>query len=171
MIWRRTILLAVLTITGLAIETSLLGSVTLTGAKPELLLLLTVALAMTEGPTVGAVAGFTTGLATDVVLQLPQGLNALTFTIAGYVVGRVRAQLQRPSAWLPIVMVTATTFASVLFYGGFSFLLGQETPSALRVLRQAGLAAAYNALLTPFVFPLTRGLATRLRPQLSEVMR
>lgn len=164
MIWKRALLLVVLTITGLAVETTILGRATLTGTKPELLLLMTVALAMGEGPAFGAVAGFFMGMATDAVLQLPAGVSALTLTLTGYVVGRIRAQLQHPSAFTPMLMISVATFAGVVFYGGFNFVLGEESLSLARIARHAALAAAYNALLTPFVFPVVRGLAARLRP-------
>ena len=170
MIWKRAVLLTVLSLTGLAFQTSVFGSTTLMGSKPELLLLMVVALAMSEGPTFGTVAGFSMGLATDLVLELPQGLTALTYTVAGYVVGRIRAHVQTPVTWLPIVMVSMTTLGAVLFYGGFSQVLGATLP-AQRVLRHALLASVYNALLTPFLFPLVRGLADRLRPRAAEVMR
>lgn len=171
MIARRGFLLALLTLTGLAFSTSVFGQATLTGTKPELLLLVTVAIAMTEGPGFGAVAGFVMGLMTDAVLQLPQGVSALTFTLVGYVVGRVRAHVQTPSAWLPIAMVTSATFAGVLAYAGFSLALGQVALAPSRVARAAVLAAVYNGLLTPFVYPLVRGLATRTRPSAGEVLR
>ena len=164
MIWRRSILLSLLTVTGLALETSVMGRLTLFGVKPELLLLMTVALAMGEGPEVGATAGFVMGLMTDLVVPQPQGVYALTLTVVGYAVGRVRAQLQTPSAWLPIGMVFVSTVAGVAFYGSFNILLGQGSIGLVGVIRNAGLAALYNALLTPFVFPLVRGLAAHLRP-------
>lgn len=171
MIVRRAFLLGLLTLTGLALQTAVFGQVTLTGTKPELLLLVTVAIAMTEGPGFGAVAGFVTGLFTDAVLQLPQGVSALSFTVVGYVVGRVRAQMQRPSAWLPMAMVTAATFAGVLLYAGIDLAIGQVALPPMRLLRAATLAALYNGLLTPFVFPVVRGLAARTRPGSGEVLR
>lgn len=170
MIWKRTVLLFLLTVTGLALETSVFGTATLVGTKPELLLLMTVALAMGEGPAVGATAGFVMGLSTDLVLQLPAGVNALTFTLIGYVVGRVRARVTTPSAWLPIVMVCLATFLGVFFYAGFNYLLG-ETLMPIRVLRAATLSSAYNGLLTPFVFPIVRALGARLRPRAPEILR
>ena len=171
MIARRAALLALLSITGLALQTAVFGQITLTGTKPEVLLLVTVAIAMTEGPGFGAVAGFVTGLLTDSVLQLPQGVTALTFTIVGYVVGRVRAQVQRPSAWLPMAMVTASTFIGVLLYAGFSLALGEPSIEPTRVLRASALGALYNGLLTPCVYPVVRGLAARTRPGSGEVLR
>lgn len=171
MIVRRAGLLALLTVTGLALQTAVFGQITLTGTKPELLLLVTVAIAMTEGPGFGAVTGFVTGLLTDSVLLLPQGLTALTFTVIGYIVGRVRAHVQTPSAWLPMAMVTASTFVGVLLYAALSLALGEPSILPSRMLRAAVLGALYNGLLTPFVFPVVRGLAARTRPGAGEVLR
>ena len=167
MIWKRSVLLFLLTITGLAFETSVFGRATLVGAKPELLLLIVVALGMSEGPMFGATAGFVMGLSTDLVLQLPAGVSALTFTIIGYVVGRARAQVPSPGAWLPMIMVSISTFIGLMFYAGFNRALGEHF-GALSVVRAALLASLYNCLLTPFVFPIVRALALRLRPHASE---
>jgi rod shape-determining protein MreD len=170
MIWKRTLLLFLLTITGLSFETSVFGRATLVGAKPELLLLIVVALGMCEGPAFGATAGFVMGLSTDLVLQLPAGVSALTYTLIGYTVGRLRAQVTTTSAWLPIVMVCSSTFVGMLFYVAFNRALGEHF-GFVTVVRAAGLAALYNGLLTPFVFPIVRALAERLRPPPSEVLR
>lgn len=164
MIWRRAGLLALLTVTGLALETALFGQASLAGTKPQLLLLATIALAIAEGPELGAVSGFTMGLATDLVLGLPKGVTALVYTVLGYVAGRLRMQVRAPTAWLPIGMEAAAAFVATVLYGGVAALLGEEAAGAAALARHAALGAVYNALLTPFVFPLVRALATRLRP-------
>ena len=164
MIYKRTLLVALLTITGLVVETSILGEATLGGTKPQLLLLMTVALAMGEGPALGAGFGFTAGLATDLLTGLPAGLTAITYTIVGYAVGRTRAQVQTPTAWLPAAMEFAATLGGVLLYGGISLLVGQEATGGRALVVHALLAACYSALLTPFLYPLVRGLGARLRP-------
>ena len=164
MIYKRTLLVALLTITGLVVETSILGEATLGGTKPQLLLLMTVALAMGEGPALGAGFGFTAGLATDLLTGLPAGLTAITYTIVGYAVGRIRAQVQTPTAWLPAAMEFAATLGGVLLYGGISLLVGQEATGGRALVVHALLAACYSALLTPFLYPLVRGLGARLRP-------
>jgi rod shape-determining protein MreD len=162
-IWKRALLLALLAITGVVVETAVLGGATLDGSKPELLLLLTVALAMNEGPAFGATAGFALGMATDVLLDLPKGLSALVFTAVGYGAGRARAQMAAPTAWLPIAMIFVATAAGVLAYGGLGMLLGQHV-AGRALLRHAALSSSYNSLLTPFVFPVVRALGGKLRP-------
>lgn len=169
MIWKRALLLTLLTITGLVIETSVLGEATLGGTKPQLLLLMTVALAMGEGPALGAGFGFTAGLATDLLTGLPAGLTAITYTIVGYAVGAIRAQVQTPTAWLPVAMEFTATFGGVLLYGAIALLLGQEATGGLSLPLHAAFAACYSALLTPFLYPLVRGMGSRLRP--ARVMR
>lgn len=159
---RRGLLLVVVVLTGLALQTSIFSAITLLGTKPELLLLIVVAIALTDGPMLGALAGFICGVVTDGVADLPQGISALTFTIAGYAVGSARAQMSTPSAWLPMGMVAATTFLTIGLYGVFALILGQETLTVARILRHASFSALYGALLTPFVFPVVRALAVRL---------
>lgn len=167
---RRAALVLALGVTGLALQTSMFGGLTLTGTKPELLLLLALALAISDGPVQGASAGFVFGLLTDAVLERPAGVSALTFTLAAYGVGRLRAQLQTPSAWLPTIMISVTTVVAVLAYGGFHAVLGEPIASPLRLVRHSVLAGAYNALLTPLIFPIVRGLASRTHQRATEVM-
>lgn len=165
MIWRRAVLLSLLTLSGLLVETTLLGSATLAGTKPELILLITIALALGEGSAVGAVAGFVGGVATDLLLDLPAGLSALVFTGVGYAVGAAREHFQTPAAWVPMGIAGAATAAGVFAYGAVGILFGQETITGGALARHAGLAAGYNVLLAPFVIPVVRGLAARMRPR------
>jgi rod shape-determining protein MreD len=164
MIWKRTLLLSLLVLTGLLIETSVLGEATLVGTKPQVLLLFTVALAMGEGPALGSAFGFAAGLVADLLTGLPAGLTAISYTIVGYAVGAIRAQVSTPSAWLPVSMVFTATLGGVLLYGGLALMVGQEAAGGTALLSHALFAACYNALLTPFLFPVARALGARLRP-------
>lgn len=162
---RRAALLGLLLLTAVLLETTMLGTTTLLGTKPELVLLVVVALAIEEGSGLGAVAGFTGGLLTDLLLDAPAGFSSLVFTIVGYGVGAAREQLATPTAWMPLAVTGASTVLGVLAYAGVSSLLGTGGVPAVTVARHAGLAAAYNVLLTPFVVPFVRRLSVRLRPQ------
>lgn len=164
MIWKRTLLLAVLLLTGLLLETSVLGEATLVGAKPPVLLLFTVALALGEGPAIAAGFGFAGGLLTDLMTGLPAGITPLAYTTVGYAVGAIRAQLQTPSAWLPVTMEFTATLGGLLLYGAVALLLGQEAIGGRTLVITAVSGACYNALLTPFLYPMVRALAARLRP-------
>jgi rod shape-determining protein MreD len=149
-----------LLVAAVPIQTALLGRFALLGAKPELSLLIVVAIAMIDGPVTGALAGFGAGLLLDSQTALPDGLAALVLAATGACVGRFRLLIQRPSAWVPAASVGAATFASLAVYALFAELLGAPTGSPVRTLARIVLAAAYGAALTPLVYPGLQKLLT-----------
>jgi rod shape-determining protein MreD len=162
---RRTILLTIVVLTALLLQTTVFADVRLWGAKPELMYLLTIVFAMLEGPSSGAVTGFAGGMAQDFLLNQPKGLTALTLTLVGYAIGMLRQYIVSPSPILPVVLVAVGTFGGVVFYGVVSFLLGQLDTGWVYQFRVAGLSAAYNAILTPLLFPILRRAAEGSRSQ------
>lgn len=69
----------------------ILGShISVAGAKPSFMLVLTAALAYMYGVRVGCVAGFACGLLADLTGSGPVGLLALLGCILGYVLGRAQ---------------------------------------------------------------------------------
>ena len=166
---RRALLLAAVIVTALLVQSTVFAEVQLLGARPELMYLLTISFAILEGPGSGAIAGFVGGMAQDFLLNQPKGITALTLTILGYAVGLLRQYIVSPSPLLPVALVAGGTFVGELFYGLVAFLLGQLDVTALYLVRVAALAAAYNAALTPLVFPILRRAAEGSRSR--RVMR
>ena len=162
---RRVLTWIAVVVTALLLQSTIFAQIELAGAKPQLLYLVTIVLAVLEGPSSGAIAGFSSGMAQDFLLNQPKGITALTLTLVGYVVGTVRHYITTPSPALPTLLVGAGTAAGLLFNGFVSFLLGELSVGFLYLLRVTMLSAIYNALLTPLLFPLIRRLAEHSRPQ------
>ncbi|MDP9342303.1 MAG: rod shape-determining protein MreD [Actinomycetota bacterium] len=160
---RRVLLWAAVVLTALLLQSTVFAQIRLAGAKPELIYLITVAMAVLEGPAAGAVAGFAGGMAQDFLLNQPKGITALTLTLLGYSIGMLRSYIATPSAFLPVFLVAGGTAGGVLFNGLVRFLLGQLNVSVVYLLRIAVLSAAYNAILTPLFFPLIRRVAESSR--------
>lgn len=152
---RRALAWTVVVVTALLLQSTAFAQVKLLGAKPELMYLVTVILAMMEGPSSGAIGGFTAGMAQDFLLDQPKGITALTLTLVGYVVGMARQYIVTPSPLLPVLLVGGATFAGVLFYGFVAFLLGQLSGIGF-LLQTALLSSLYNAALTPILYPALR---------------
>ncbi|MEX0833085.1 MAG: rod shape-determining protein MreD [Actinomycetota bacterium] len=153
---RRAISLTILVLTALLLQTTVFSEIQLLGVKPELVYLVVILIAVLEGPTSGAGAGFAGGMAQDFLLNQPKGITALTLTLLGYSVGMLRQYIVSPSAWLPVFLVGASTAAGEIFHGLVRFLLGQLDTGWGFQFRVAILAGLYNALLTPVVFPVIR---------------
>lgn len=162
---RRVLAWIAVIVTALLLQSTIFAQIKLAGAKPELLYLVTIVLAVLEGPSSGALGGFSAGMAQDFLLDDPKGMTALTLTLVGYVVGTVRHYITTPSPALPTLLVGAGTAAGVLFHGFVTFLLGELQVGILFLLRVAFLSALYNALLTPLLFPLLRRVAEHSRRQ------
>ena len=161
---RRTLAWSAVVVTALLLQSTIFAQIKLGGAKPELMYLVTIVLAMLEGPSSGAIAGFSAGMAQDFLLDQPKGITALTLTLVGYVVGMVRQYITTPSPALPTILVGVGTAAGILFYGFVSFLLGELASGFGFLIRIAFLSAIYNAILTPLLFPVLRRVADLSRP-------
>jgi len=160
---RRGLLWTAIVVTALLLQSTVFAQISLLGARPELMYLLTVLSALLEGPASGSVVGFGSGMAQDFLLNAPKGITALTLTLLGYSMGTVRQYIVTPSALVPVAMVAGGTAVGLMFNGLVKFLLGQLATGWWFQLRIAVLAAAYNAVLTPFVFPVVRRVAESSR--------
>lgn len=135
----------------IGLQASLFAKVTLFGAKPELALLVTVAVAMRLGSEWGAGVGFAAGLLQDLIGGLPLGMTSLSFTIVGYTVGFVAPNLPPgPLRQVGVTFVATVVGESIVL--GLAWLLGQggrgvTVPTVL-------LSSLYTAALGTVVVPL-----------------
>ena len=115
----------------------------------------------------GVVAGFLGGLLQDLLLpESIMGLTALVYTMVGYAVGTIRHL--RP---LPIG-VDARDHRRASHRRSpssvtrrLAIMMGERWVSIADTAKIGGLVVLYNTLLTPFVFPLVKRIADRVRPE------
>lgn len=111
------------------------------GAAPQFLLALTILIAARRGPVLGMLAGFGWGLYLDVARAELFGASALILTLAAYVAGVVRRQIDL-RAMGPLAATTFLfTWAGFLTQGllGLIFTKSFESPGWM------------SLLLTPFL--------------------
>jgi rod shape-determining protein MreD len=164
----RVAAVSALLVVGFALQTTVLTRATLLGVIPQVLLVVILSLAFTDGERVGVVAGFFGGLLIDLRLEDPSalmGLTALIYTIVGYGVGSVRRFTTSESVWMPVFVVAIASAIVEASYAGLSIILGQQWVSLAFTAKAAGLVVLYNTLLTPFIFPVVRRVAERFRPE------
>jgi rod shape-determining protein MreD len=162
---RRTLSIAATIVTALLLQSTVFAQMKLFGVRPELVYLVTILIAILEGPGEGMVVGFAGGLAQDFLLNQPKGLTALTLTLLGYGVGLLRQYIVSPSPLLPTLLVAVSTAAGVVFYEVVGFLLGQVDQPLTFSLKVPVLTGIYGAVLTPIVYPILRRMEERSRPR------
>ena len=79
---RRTLALAAVIVTALLLQSTVFSQIKLLGVRPELLYVVTISMAILEGPNEGAIVGFAGGMAQDFLLDQPKGITALTLDAA-----------------------------------------------------------------------------------------
>ena len=162
---RRVVSIAAIVITALLLQSTVFAQLRLLGIRPELLYLVTIAIALLEGPNEGATVGFVSGLSQDFLMNQPKGLTALTLTLLGFAVGMFRQFIVSPSPLVPTIVVGVGTAAGIAFYEVVSLLLGNFQEEAAYGVKVALLTAAYNAVLTPILYPLLRRITEGSRPR------
>ena len=157
---RRPFALAVVLVVAVLVQSTVLARLTLAGVRPDLLVLAVVSVAVATDPVTGAVFGFVAGLFADLLFDLPVGVSALVYTAVGFAVGTVRVYVTSHRPLVHLVLVGAASLASVWCCG--LLLRVFDLSSWAAVARAGPLVAAYNLLLTPFVYPVVWALTERV---------
>ena len=161
MIQRAGVVLLVL-VTAAILQTSLLPLLALSGFRPDLLLLVTIAFALHDGLLSGMRVGFTAGVLNDLLLNAsPVGLTALVFVGVAYAVGVARPFLAPESFTAPLILSVLGTLVGVGGYGILSAVLAEDPIGIGLVVQAAVVSSLYAALLAPIV----TGLIGRLSGQ------
>jgi rod shape-determining protein MreD len=163
----RVAAVAALIIVALALQSTVLARLTILGVIPQVVLVVVISLAYTDGERVGVVTGFAAGLLQDLLLppQSIMGLTALVYTFVGYSAGKLSQFAPRDAVWTPVATVAVASALSELGYALLSILMGRAWVGLVYTAKVAGLVVLYNTLLTPFVYPLVRRFADRFRPE------
>jgi len=112
----------------LVAQIAIVADLRVVGAVGDLMLVVTVAAALTGGPDRGATYGFLAGLLFDLVLDSPFGLSALTYAAVGYAVGLASVVLFRPTGWWPLAVGAVAALVATVFYTGVGHLIGTPYP-------------------------------------------
>jgi rod shape-determining protein MreD len=113
---RAALRVALLALLLLLVQTTVVLSASVGGVHADLLWLLPITAALLAGPGTGAIVGFWSGLAFDLVLPTPFGLGALVGCLLGFATGMATAAVDREVVWLrPLTAVVGSVAADMLF--------------------------------------------------------
>lgn len=153
----RRVRLVLLVVTLVVLENTVFRHLRVWDAIPSLCLIATIAIAYEEGPHSGAIFGFTSGLAIDMLLSgTPMGLSALSFALTGYTLGVLQGGLVREVRGIsPLLALTGGLLGGTIFLvvGGIAGVDGFFTLTRVRIVI---VAAVYDAIVAGAVFKFTR---------------
>jgi rod shape-determining protein MreD len=147
---------ALVLITALVLQVSLVARFSLDGARGDLLMLVVLSAAVTEGPEKGAIIGFVAGIAFDLVLTTPFGLSAFVYCIVGFVVGWFQGSVLRDAWWMPVAGVVLGSVFGVVLYAIGGVVLDQASLSGPSLPTIVVAVSVLNGLLAPLTTKLMR---------------
>jgi rod shape-determining protein MreD len=153
---RRVWLAAVLLAVALVLQLTVIDGLHLPrGGEPDLVLVLVVVLAMSEGPLAGTVTGFAAGLCVDIAPPGSPlvGQYALVFCLAGWAAGSLGRLTKRSPlralAVAALVIAAAEAFAAVL-----GKALEPNQVSVAEIRQFLPISIAYDLVICPFILYL-----------------
>ncbi|MFP4636378.1 MAG: rod shape-determining protein MreD [Nitriliruptoraceae bacterium] len=158
----RGLLISLLLVTAVVLETALFPSVTLLGFRPDLLLLLVLAIAVHDGPMSGARVGAVAGLLADLlIMQSPVGLSVAIYATLGWLIGVLRPYVAPDSISGPVVLAFVSGVLGTAAYGTITWLLADQRATFDLVFQAALAVGLYNTLLAPLAYALVGRLGAR----------
>lgn len=161
----RLVLRGALVVTAYVLGVTVLNRLPLPGSRPDLLLVVVVAIALVEGPLRGAVLGFAAGLLADLATPADHtvGRLALAFAVVGYAAGLLE-DIEERSALAPMLVVGLSTVGAVLLYAAVGGLVGDPRVNWSAIAGTLPMTVVYNLVLSPFIVPLVTSAFRRLEP-------
>ena len=120
---RRVLAITAIVVTALLLESTVFSDLKLLGVRPELMYLVTIVIAILEGPREGMVVGFAGGMAQDFLLNQPKGITALDPDA-----GRLRRR-PRPPVHRVVLAAAADPLGGSGHGGGCRVLPGRGAPA------------------------------------------
>ena len=143
------------------LQSSIVTSIEIAGATPDLLLVTLVAIALLRGAIWGAVAGFAAGLLLDTATLARLGETSLLLTVAGYWIGRYGETTGRDRSHAPLLSVAVVTVLYAVGVLALHVMLGDPV-DASTVLGAALIpGVVLNLILTFPVYALVRRILGR----------
>ncbi len=151
---RRVLAITAVVVTALLLQSTVFSDLKLLGVRPELMYLVTIVIAILEGPREGMVVGFVGGMAQDFLLNQPKGITALTLTLVGYAAGLARQYIVSsvaaccPRSWWRRARRRASRSTR-----SWRSCWTRSMNRFAYALRVTLLTALYGAILTPILYP------------------
>lgn len=138
------------------LQASIMPSISLLGATPNLLLVTLLSIALLRGAVFGALCGFFAGLLLDTATLGTLGLTSLLLTIGAYWIGRYGETTGRDRFHAPYVSVAVVTVLYAVGALALHFMLGDAVSARVVLVDALVPGLIFNLILTAPVYALVR---------------
>jgi rod shape-determining protein MreD len=152
---------------GWILQVSIAPQLAVFGVVPNVLFLVVVTIALTQGPVAGGVSGLVAGLVFDLLNAGAVGPYGLVMSVVGYAAGMLTANLFAEGWRLPVTVVAVASLTSEVAYGIVTATLGSGTPFWHQLWTIMLPSAVYQTALAVIAYPVLARLLRTERPMKS----
>ncbi|MCL2881644.1 MAG: rod shape-determining protein MreD [Coriobacteriia bacterium] len=136
--------------------------------RPNFLLIVTIIMALVNGPVEGVFVGFAAGILLDLLGTGPFGPAALVMCVVGYLAGVLHERIFAQGWLLPVLVLAASSLLNEILYLIAQISLGQRMSFFSALLTKAIPTVLYTTLVAVIVFPVVSRLL-REKPTMATV--
>jgi rod shape-determining protein MreD len=153
-IWAGAVLIIAL------IEASWLSMISIQGVVPDLVLIMVVYFAITEGEELAMYTGVLGGMFQDVAANTVLGQHILCLVIIGYCIGRGAQRLVTDNPYVRALTVLIASVVQGMFFISLEYIQQVDSSAVFSMSLSVMPKAFYTALATPLIFYVVM----RIRP-------
>jgi rod shape-determining protein MreD len=153
---------AVLIVAATLLQVAVVVDFGVVGGRPDIVVIVVIAIALVRGPVAGALAGFAAGFLVDTLGLGLVGISSLVLVGVGYLVGVWGERMAGRATLRPLAAVAGASMLADLASLTIAVLLGSGSSIEPGMISAAVIGAMLNVLLAIAVFPLVRRV---LRPR------
>lgn len=153
---------AVLILVATLLQVAVVVDFGVVGGRPDIVVIVVIAIALVRGPVAGALAGFAAGFLVDTLGLGLVGISSLVLVGVGYLVGVWGERMAGRATLRPLAAVAGASMLADLASLAIAVLLGAGSTIETGMISAAVIGAMLNVLLAIAVFPLVRRV---LRPR------
>ncbi len=151
---KQIISISILIISVVLIEASALSNWQLLPVMPDIMLLATIYIGMKNGPIIGQVTGFFSGLMIDFLSASPFGLNSMIRTILGFFSGMLHLNVHTKGIVIPSIIAVIATISKAVLLFIISFFYPNKIVLYSLFSSTLWFECVFNAVLAPVIFGL-----------------
>jgi rod shape-determining protein MreD len=153
---KKTIITMILAAGCSLLQSTILGRVAIAGVIPDLSLIVIIFSANKNGPFLGEITGFFSGLIDDFISLSPLGFHSLYKTVIGFISGRTKGTILVDPILMPMIFILIGTFIKAIMVFILA-LIFDIAPGYMNVFTKFfWIELGYNTFLAPFLFALLR---------------
>lgn len=152
---------------GIILQVALAPHIAVFGVVPNIIFLVVVIVALTQGPVAGGVTGLAGGLVFDLLGASIVGPYGLVLAVVGYFAGMLSANLFAEGWLLPVTVVAVASLSAEVAYGIVLTVMGTGIGFWHSLVTVMLPGALYQTVLAVIAFPLLARFLRRDRPMKS----